>query len=251
MFMTLASVAHGGSAGDVEIQLDSDVAKHLQSLLSNSDNNNCDLGDDFFKPNTTHTRDLPMSSVTCGVQNILADGINGNGFSDWLLMAPTQLPWTNAEVVAGVQTVITRALNSATRLNTAIVPNELRGLTIGAFAFSYICYSNGKIVTSNIIPGASLQGGVTATGSLLQRAVQCGTNSGVHSWVVTVPKLHLSNHRFIGTERDFTDSRIPGNDPARNQHAYFALARSKGLPQMVWFNSRFMLLTSCPVFSTR
>ncbi|OOQ91397.1 hypothetical protein PEBR_00513 [Penicillium brasilianum] len=233
MFMTLASIAHGGSAEDVEIQLDSDVAKHLQSLLSSSDNNNCDVGDDFFKSNTIHTRGLPMSSVTCGVQNILADGINGDGFPDWLLMAPTPLPWTNAEVVAGVQTVITWALNSATRLNTAVVPNGLRGLTIGAFAFSYIYYINGKIATSNIIPGASLQGGVNATECLLQRAVQCGTNCGVHSWVVTVPKLHLLNHRFIGTEQDFTDNRILGNDPARNQDAYFALARSKGLPQMV------------------
>ncbi|CEO58389.1 hypothetical protein PMG11_03118 [Penicillium brasilianum] len=97
--MTLASVAHGGSAGDMEI--DSDVAKHLQSLLSRSDNNNCDVGDDFFKSNTIHRRDLAMSSVTCGAQNILADGINGDGFPDLLLMAPTQLPWRTLRSLPG------------------------------------------------------------------------------------------------------------------------------------------------------
>ncbi|KAJ5383099.1 hypothetical protein N7517_001010 [Penicillium concentricum] len=89
---------------------------------------------------------------------------------------------TNAEVVAGVQTVITWALHPTTRLNTAIVPSELRGLAIGAFAFSYIYYSNGKIATSNIIPSALLYGGATATKCPLQTAVQCGANYGVYSW---------------------------------------------------------------------
>ncbi|KAJ5423592.1 hypothetical protein N7491_008808 [Penicillium cf. griseofulvum] len=230
---TLASAAHGGSAGDVEIQLDSDVAKHLQSLLSGSDNNNCDVGDDFFNSNTIHTRDLAMSSVTCGAQNILADGINGDGFPDWLLMAPIQLPWTNAEVVAGVQTVITWALNSATRLNTAIVPNELRGLAIGAFAFSYIYYSNGKIATSNIIPGSSLQGGATATECPLQTAVQCGANCGVHSWAPqfdctttcsTVTSCDAQSTITTTATRTFTAGSVSTSSPSGGKGQQIAMA---------------------------
>lgn len=234
MVTTLASATHGGSAGDVEIQLDPDVAKHLQSLLSSSNNNNCDVGDDFFNSNTIHTRDLSMSSVTCGAQNILADGINGNGFPDWLLMAPTQLPWTNAEVVAGVQTVITWALNSAARLNTAIVPNELRGLAIGAFAFSYIYhYINGKIATSNIIPAASLQGGATATECPLQTAVQCGANCGVHSWAPqfdctttcsTVTSCDAQSTIMTTATRTFAAGSVSTSSPSGDKGQQIAMA---------------------------
>ncbi|KAL3428575.1 Spherulation-specific family 4-domain-containing protein, partial [Aspergillus tetrazonus] len=179
---TLATAGNGGSAGDVEIQLQVDVAYHLQSLLSGSDNNNCDIGDDFFNSGTIHTRDLGLSTVTCGAQNILADAIDHDGFPNWLLMNPARLPWTNAEVVAAVNTVIRWALNSATRLNTAIRPGELQGLAVGAFALSWIYFNNGNIASSNIIPAASLRGGPSATQCPLQTAVQCGAECGVHSW---------------------------------------------------------------------
>ncbi|KAL3451137.1 Spherulation-specific family 4-domain-containing protein [Aspergillus insuetus] len=164
---TLATAGDGGSAGDVEIQLQVDVAHHLQSLLSSSDNNNCDVD---------------LNTVTCGAQNILADGINRDGFPNWLLMNPARLPWTNAEVVAAVNTVIRWALNSATRLNTAIRPGELQGLAVGAFALSWVYFNNGNIASSNVIPAASLRGGPTATQCPLQTAVQCGAECGVHSW---------------------------------------------------------------------
>ncbi|RDW70549.1 uncharacterized protein DSM5745_08060 [Aspergillus mulundensis] len=179
---TLASAGHGGSAGDVEIQLQADVADHIKLLLSASDNTNCDVGDDFFNSNTIHTRDVDLSSVACGAQNILADGINRDGFPNWLLMNPARFPWTNAEVVAAANTVIRWALNSATRLNAAITPGELQGLAVGAFALSWLYFNNGNIASSNIIPAASLRGGPSATKCPLQTAVQCGAECAVHSW---------------------------------------------------------------------
>ncbi|KAL4805129.1 Spherulation-specific family 4-domain-containing protein [Aspergillus unguis] len=182
LITTLATAGNGGSAGDIEIQLQADVAKHLQALLSGSDNGNCDIGDDFFNSNTIHTRDIGLDSVACGAQNILADSIHRDGFPNWLLMNPARLPWTNAEVVAAVHTVIRWALNSATRLNAAIRPSELQGLAVGAFALSWLYFNNGNIAASNIIPGASLQGGPTATECPLQTALQCGAECGVHSW---------------------------------------------------------------------
>ncbi|KAL3479399.1 Spherulation-specific family 4-domain-containing protein [Aspergillus californicus] len=154
---TLASAAYGGGAGDVEIQLQEDVADHIQLLLSASDNNNCDVGDDFFNSNTIYTRDLDLSSVACGAQNILAAGIDRDGFPNWLLMNSARFPWTQAEVVTAVNSVIRWALNSGTRLNAAITPGELQGLAVGAFALS-------------------------ATKCPPQTAIQCGAECGVHSW---------------------------------------------------------------------
>ncbi|KAL4755921.1 uncharacterized protein BDW70DRAFT_164995 [Aspergillus foveolatus] len=182
LITTLATAGNGGTAGDIKIQLQADVAEHLQALLSGSDNSNCDIGNDFFNSNTIHTRDIDLSSVACGAQNILADSIHRDGFPNWLLMNPARLPWTNAEVVAAVNTVIRWALNSATRLNTAIRPGELQGLAVGAFALSWLYFNNRNIAASNIIPGASLRGGPSATACPLQTAVQCGAEFSVHSW---------------------------------------------------------------------
>ncbi|KAJ6038212.1 uncharacterized protein N7446_005026 [Penicillium canescens] len=169
---TFASAGNGGSKGDVNIKLDAAVAAHLQKLLSSSDNSNCDVGDDFFKK--LQSRALDLSNVICGAQNILADGIDRGGFPDWLLMKPTGLPWTSAEVVAAVNTVAQWALTQATFLNPTITQTQLNGLAVGAFALSWVYFNNGAIKPDNIIPSASLQGDPSITSCTQQTATECG-----------------------------------------------------------------------------
>ncbi|KAF7136979.1 hypothetical protein CNMCM5793_006730 [Aspergillus hiratsukae] len=156
---TFASAGNGASAGDMGIQLDSTVAAHLQTLLSGSDNSNCDIGADFFSSSSLRSRSLDMASVICGAENILADGIGRDGYPNWLLMNHGNFPWTNAELVAGVNTVVQWALTQADRLNPAISASHLHGLAVGAFALSWLYFTNGAITTNNVIPAASLQGG--------------------------------------------------------------------------------------------
>ncbi|KAL3473266.1 Spherulation-specific family 4-domain-containing protein [Aspergillus californicus] len=144
------------------------VASHLQLLLSRPGTGSCDLEDDFFNSNLLHA--------------ILADELDRDGYPNWLLMNPARLPWTNAEVVAAVNTLIRWALNSATRLNTAITGGEFQGLAVGAFALSWLYYNNGLIAARNVIPGASLRGGPSATQCPMQIAVQCGAECGVFPW---------------------------------------------------------------------
>ncbi|KAL2837500.1 Spherulation-specific family 4-domain-containing protein [Aspergillus pseudoustus] len=100
-------------------------------------------------------------------------------------MSPARLPWTNAELVAGVNTVITWTLNTATRLNPAITGSDLRGLAIGVFALSWLYFNNGKIAASNIIPGASLYGGPSATQCPMQTAVHCNAQSRISTTATT------------------------------------------------------------------
>jgi hypothetical protein len=140
------------------------------------------LEDDFFNSNMLHVRDLDLNNVICGAQAILADELDRDGYPNWLLINPARLPWTNAEVVAAVNTLIRWALNSATRLNTAITGGELQGLAVGAFALSWLYYNNGLVAARNVIPGASLRGGPSATQCPMQTAVQCGAECGVFPW---------------------------------------------------------------------
>ncbi|CAG8882975.1 unnamed protein product [Penicillium egyptiacum] len=97
-------------------------------------------------------------------------------------MKPTGLPWTRAEVVAGVNSVVQWALTQATFLNPTITGTQLHGLAVGAFALSWIYFNNGGIKTNNIIPSVSLQGGASATSCQEQTATQCGAECGVLSW---------------------------------------------------------------------
>ncbi|GLA52547.1 hypothetical protein AnigIFM63604_009412 [Aspergillus niger] len=177
MFTTFASAGNGASTGDMGIELDSKTAEHIQALLSGSDNSNCDVGADFF-PSSLRARSLDMD-IICGAQNILADGIGRDGYPNWLLMNQRRFPWTNAEVVAGLNTVVGWALTQARRLNPTISSSHLHDLAVGAFILSWIYSNNGAITTNNIIPSASLQGGPTATVCQAQTATQCNVGCDV------------------------------------------------------------------------
>ncbi|KAL3492448.1 Spherulation-specific family 4-domain-containing protein [Aspergillus germanicus] len=180
---TFASDGNGANAGDVGIQLDPLVASRLQLLLARPDTRNCDLVDYFFfDSDLLHVRDLDLNNVICGAQTILADEIEREGYPDWLLVNPARLPWTNAELVAGVNTVVRWALNTATRLNPTITGDNLRGLAVGAFALSWLYFNNGIISAGNIIPAASLRGGPSATQCPMQTAVKCGVECYVYPW---------------------------------------------------------------------
>jgi hypothetical protein len=151
---TFTSDGNRANVGDVGIQLDPLVASRLQLLLARPDTRNCDLVDDFFDSNLLHVRDLDLNNVICGAQTILADEIEREGYPDWLLVNPARLPWTNAELVAGVNTLIRWALNTATRLNPTITGDNLRGLAVGAFALSwlYLTMASSPPVTSFPVP---------------------------------------------------------------------------------------------------
>ncbi|RAK90770.1 hypothetical protein BO79DRAFT_215772 [Aspergillus costaricaensis CBS 115574] len=177
-FTTFASAGNGASAGDMGIELDAKTAAHLQALLSRSDTSNCDLGSDFFPSSTLRARSLDMD-IICGAQNILADGIGRDGYPNWLLMNQRRFPWTDAEVVAGLNTVVGWALTQARRLNPTISSSHLHDLAVGAFVLSLIYSMNGAITTNNIIPSASLQGGPTATVCQARTATQCNVGCEV------------------------------------------------------------------------
>ncbi|PWY63693.1 hypothetical protein BO83DRAFT_156205 [Aspergillus eucalypticola CBS 122712] len=97
-------------------------------------------------------------------------------------MNQRRFPWTNAEVVAGLNTIVQWALTQGGRVNPAISPSHLHGLAVGAFALSWFHYNHGSITTNNVIPSASLQGGASATMCQLQTATQCGVGCGIQSW---------------------------------------------------------------------
>ncbi|EAW24040.1 uncharacterized protein NFIA_036120 [Aspergillus fischeri NRRL 181] len=197
---TFASAGNGASAGDVGIELDSTVAAHLQALLSGSDNSNCDVGADFFPSSSLRAPSLDMASVICGAENILADGIGRDGYPDWLLMNQGGFPWTN---VAGVKTVVQWALTQADRLNPAISASHLHGLAVGAFALSWLYFTNGAITTNNVIPAASLQGGPTATVCQAQTATQCGVECEVQTFA---PQFACSTACLTVTSCDAQDA---------------------------------------------
>ncbi|PKX91136.1 uncharacterized protein P174DRAFT_423979 [Aspergillus novofumigatus IBT 16806] len=200
---TFASAGNGASAGDMGIQLDSTVAAHLQTLLSGSDNSNCDIGADFFSSSSLRSRSLDMASVICGAENILADGIGRDGYPNWLLMNHGNFPWTNAELVAGVNTVVQWALTQADRLNPAISASHLHGLAVGAFALSWLYFTNGAITINNVIPAASLQGGPTATVCQAQTATQCGVECEVQTFA---PQFACSTACLTVTSCDAQDA---------------------------------------------
>ncbi|KAE8395561.1 Spherulation-specific family 4-domain-containing protein [Aspergillus alliaceus] len=179
---TFASAGNGASAGDVGIELDSTVAAHLQALLSGSDTSNCEVGAKFFLSSSLWASSLDMTSVICGAEHILADSIGRDGYPNWLLMNQGRFPWTKAEVVAGLNTVVQWALIQARRLNPTISPSHLHGLAVGAFALSWAYFNNGAITINNVIPSASLQGGPSATVCQAQTATQCGVECGVQPW---------------------------------------------------------------------
>ncbi|PYH68086.1 uncharacterized protein BO88DRAFT_426729 [Aspergillus vadensis CBS 113365] len=182
-FTTFASAVNGASKGDLGIQLDPSVATHLQTLLSDSDSSECDVGTDFFSASSIQSRtSLDMASVICGAENIFSDNVGRDGYAGWLLMNQGRFPWTNAEVVAGLNTVVQWALTQGARVNPAISPSHLHGLAVGAFALSWVYYNHGSITTNNVIPSASLQGGASATTCQLQTATQCGVGCGIQSW---------------------------------------------------------------------
>ncbi|KAH8431510.1 uncharacterized protein LDX57_009173 [Aspergillus melleus] len=171
---TFASATNGASKGDLGIVLDSTVAAHLQALLSGSETSSCEVGDDFFSSSSLQTRSLDMTSIICGAENILVDGIGREGYPNWLVMNQGRFPWTNAELVAGRNAVVQWALTQAHRLNPTISATHLRSLAVGAFALAVTYSINGVITTNNVIPSASLQGGPTATVCQAQTATQCG-----------------------------------------------------------------------------
>ncbi|PYI01181.1 hypothetical protein BO78DRAFT_436345 [Aspergillus sclerotiicarbonarius CBS 121057] len=222
---TFASAGNGASAGDVGITLDSTVAAYLQALLSGSDTSNCEVGADFFSSSSLRTRSLDLTSVICGAENILAAGIGRDGYPDWLLMNQGRFPWTNAELVAALNTVVRWTLTKANRLNPTISASHLRGLAVGAFALSWVYFTNGVISTNNVIPSASLQGGPTATVCQSQTATQCGVECHVQPWA---PQFACSTACSTVTSCDAQDALTTtltatmtavGSDPTVNSSA--------------------------------
>ncbi|RAL02336.1 uncharacterized protein BO80DRAFT_472333 [Aspergillus ibericus CBS 121593] len=221
---TFASAGSGTSAGDVGIQLDSTVAAHLQALLSGSDNSNCEVGANYFA-SSLQTRSLDLTSVICGAESILADGIGRDGYPNWLLMNQGRFPWTNAELVAGLNTVVQWALTQASHLNPTISASHLHGMAVGAFALSWVYFTNGAITTNNVIPSASLQGGPTATVCQSQTATQCGVECEVQPWA---PQFACSTACSTVTSCDAQDALTTtltatmtavGSDPTGNSSA--------------------------------
>ncbi|KAI9037719.1 uncharacterized protein KD926_000060 [Aspergillus affinis] len=67
---------------------------------------NCEMGDEFFSSSSLQTRSLDMTSIICGAENILVDGIGREGYPNWLVMNQGRVPSTNAEPVAGLNAVV-------------------------------------------------------------------------------------------------------------------------------------------------
>ncbi len=148
-------------------------------------------------------RALDLANVICGAENLLAGAIHRDGIADWLVVNPARLPWTEADVVAAVDTLVQWAFARGAMLNPGVGATELRYMAVGAFGLSWAFFFNGVITSNNIIPAASLQGGPSATACPIQTATQCGAGCGYFSWA---PQFECSTTCSTVTSCDATSA---------------------------------------------
>ncbi|KAH7398117.1 hypothetical protein BKA64DRAFT_754010 [Cadophora sp. MPI-SDFR-AT-0126] len=233
---TFAAVTGNARRGDVGIKLEPTDALHVQQLLSRADYT-CQVDYEMDDLASMMVRGLSMTDVVCAAQNLLVDGIDREGYADYLNIDQAQLPFTDAALVAARNKVIAWALLNARLLNGEIQAHTLHALAVGAFALSWLFLSQaGTLSSLNIIAAASLQGGGTATECEQQTATQCTAACGVYTWA---PQYDCKTAGTTDTSCDATSVRtttattfkptyLPGpkptTTPSSDQGQQFAIA---------------------------
>lgn len=125
-------------------------------------------------PAKRRKRGADFASVVCGAENLLTNAVPGYAMADFRVMQPGPLPWTAADAVRAMTTVMQFARDMAPDLR--LEPDMAAQLGVVAFAMAWEVLMNDKPLGAEIvIPAASLEGTVTATDqeTCEQCAVDC------------------------------------------------------------------------------
>jgi len=135
---TFASAANGHAKGDVVISMPEDLARRMDGLIRRS--NQCAAADDFNKRRQKRLADF--GAVICGAEALIVNAAPGTAFADYLVVQPGALPWTAADAVRAMNTVMQFARDSAPALRLS--PEKAALVGVGAFALAREVLINNK-----------------------------------------------------------------------------------------------------------
>lgn len=156
-----------------------DMAKRMGEMIRRTGNDHCPAAALFQHPEL-HRRIADLGAVVCAAESILVNAAPGYAFADYLVVHPPALPWTAADAVRAMNTVMEMARGMAPILQ--LDAETAASVGVGAFAVAYqVLVLGTPLGKSNVIPASALSG---STGSEL-----CSTTKADECFV---------NCRFIG-----------------------------------------------------
>lgn len=150
------------------------MAKRMGEMIRRTGNDHCPAAALFQHPELRR-RIADLGAVICAAESILVNAAPGYAFADYLVVHPRALPWTAADAVRAMNTVMEMARGMASILQ--LDAETAASVGVGAFAVAYqVLVLGTPLGKSNVIPASALSGSAGSELCSTAKADECFVN---------------------------------------------------------------------------